>query len=344
MPDARSAHGYHELRVKRVMDETPDTRSFALDVPPPLETAFAYKPGQFCTFRVRLGDDEHLRSYSMSSAPETDGDLTVTVKRVAGGLISNWFLDHVATGDTLELTRPAGVFCLGPSTAPVIAFCGGSGVTPVMSLARSALHSTDRPVRIFYANRNRDSLIFADALEELGERHTGRLEVVHHIDSESGYPSAAQLGQFVGPDRGAVFYVCGPAPFMDLAESALLDLGVEPGRIHIERFSVDGPVAADEVAALQDAVTVTIILKGRKTEVAYKAGDSLLETARRGGVQPPFSCQAGDCATCMAMLKEGTVAMRANNALTDDEVAEGWVLTCQSVPTSATVIVEYEAL
>lgn len=343
MADARSAHGYHELRVKYVVDETADTRSFALDVPPELSELFAYRPGQFCTFRVRTGGEEHLRSYSMSSAPETDRDLTVTVKRVPGGLISNWFLDHVGTGDRLELTRPAGVFCLREPARPVIAFCGGSGVTPVMSLAKSALHSTDRPVRIFYANRNRDSLIFETALDDLGSRYPGRLEVEHHIDAEAGYPTAEKLRQFSGPDPGADFYICGPGPFMDLAESVLLDQAVPPDRIHIERFSVDHPGALDGGQTEAGPITVTVILKGRKTEVAYKVGDSLLETARRGGLAPPFSCQAGDCATCMAMLKEGTVTMRANNALTEDEVAEGWVLTCQSVPTSETVTVEYES-
>jgi 3-ketosteroid 9alpha-monooxygenase subunit B len=342
MPDARSAHGYHQLQVKRVVDETPDTRSFALDIPSDLADLFTYRAGQFCTFRVRVGDDDHLRSYSMSSAPGIDADLTVTVKRVPGGLISNWFLDHVEAGGTLELTRPAGVFCLGQSDAPVVAFCGGSGVTPVMSLAKSALHTTDRSVRIFYANRSLDSLIFAQAFDDLAGAHPGRLEVEHHIDAEAGYPSAEQLRKFVGPDTGADFYICGPGPFMDLAEGVLFDLSVEPARIHIERFVVDSPVAG-EVAGSTGGITVTVILKGRKTEVAYKAGDSLLETARRGGLQPPFSCQTGDCATCMAMLRDGTVTMRANNALTDDEVAEGWVLTCQSVPTSDTVTVEYEA-
>jgi 3-ketosteroid 9alpha-monooxygenase subunit B len=343
MPDVRSAHGYHPLLVKRVVDETLDTKSFVLDVPEELVEQFAYRPGQFCTFRIRLGDDEHLRSYSMSSAPEMDGDLTVTVKRVPGGLISNWFLDHVAAGDTVELTRPAGVFCLGDAERPVIAFCGGSGVTPVMSLAKSALYSTGRSVRIFYANRDRDALIFAGLLEDLGRRHPGRLEVEHHIDAESGYPSSGQLAKFVGSDAHAEFYICGPAPFMELAEKVLVDLGVQPDRIHIERFSVEPPVAG-EATETSGEITVTVILKGRKTEVRYKGGDSLLETARRGGLQPPFSCQAGDCATCMAMLKEGTVTMRANNALTDDEVAEGWVLTCQSVPTSERIVVEYESL
>ena len=149
------AHGYHLLRVKRIVQETADTRSFVLDVPEELEETFRYRPGQFCTFRVHIGDDEHLRSYSMSSAPETDADLTVTVKRVAGGLVSNWLLDNVSEGDVLETTKPAGVFCVQDDERPVVAFCGGSGVTPVMSITKSLLASTQRPVRMLYANRAR---------------------------------------------------------------------------------------------------------------------------------------------------------------------------------------------
>ncbi|HMC38365.1 MAG TPA: FAD-binding oxidoreductase, partial [Acidimicrobiales bacterium] len=287
MADARSAHGYHELRVKRVVDETPDTKSFALDVPAELADLFTYRPGQFCTFRVRIGDEQHLRSYSMSSAPESDPDLTVTVKRVPGGLVSTWFLDSVEVGDTLELTRPAGVFCLRDSKSdpdpgsdsasdsdrPVVAFCGGSGVTPVISLIKSALLSTDRPARVFYANRSRDSVIFADALDALCRINPQRLEVRHHIDSEAGYPSAGQLAAFAGGgadarDGHADFYICGPAPFMTVAEGALLGLAVRPDRIHIERFSVDPEPPGGSAAEPAAGISVTVILKGRKTEIA----------------------------------------------------------------------------
>jgi ferredoxin-NADP reductase len=346
--DVLRAHGYHTLIVKRVVLETDDTRSFVLDVPEDLRRTFEYRPGQFCTFRVRIGDEEHLRSYSMSSAPDTDPDLTVTVKRVPGGLVSNWLLDHVSVGDALETTKPAGVFCLRQSDAPVVAFCGGSGVTPVLSLAKSALTTTGRPVRLVYANRHRDSVIFAGALEEMRRAYSDRLEVHHHLDADSGFLVADAIAGFVGsPDSD--FYICGPGPFMDLVESTLLQIGVPPANIFIERFLVgDHPAApAAEDSADQQAVvpeTVTVIMKGKKTPVAYQRGETLLETARRGALRPPFSCEAGDCATCMAILREGSATMRVNNALTPEEVEEGWVLTCQALPVGATVTVEYEAM
>ena len=349
--DVRREHGYHAVPVKRIVQETADTRSYVLDVPEDLRDTFRYRSGQFCTFRVHLGADEHLRSYSMSSAPETDADLTVTVKRVPGGLISNWFNDEVAEGDVLELTKPAGVFCVQDETRPVVAFCGGSGVTPVISIVKTLLTTTERPVRVLYANRDRDSVIFVRDFEQLQAGAPERLEVRHHLDVDGGFLEAGDVRAFAGSELDADFYICGPGPFMDLVETTLLDLPVERDRIFIERFVVEGghadvtpsttdPGALDTVADVPESVT--LILKGKTTTVAYQPGDTVLETARRGGLQPPFSCEAGNCATCMALLREGGATMRANNALTDGELEEGWILTCQSIPHGPTVTVEYE--
>lgn len=346
--DALRSHGYHLLTVKEVVDETADARSYVLEVPEDLKAAFAYEPGQFCTFRVHIDGEEYLRSYSMSSAPETDPDLTVTVKRVPGGMISNWFLDRVAAGDQLETTRPAGVFCLRDRDTPVVAFCGGSGVTPVISIAKKALRSTGRPVTIVYANRGRDAVIFDELLDRLAAEHAGRLRVHHHLDSESGFMDAAAVTGFAAAAPDADFYICGPTPFMDLVESTLLAGGVGPDRIFIERFASAAQTSLPAVSATPETgtevpETVTIVMKGKKTPVKYQPGDTLLETARRGGLNPPFSCESGSCATCMAMLHEGSATMRVNNALTPEEVEEGWVLTCQAVPEGRDVTVEYEA-
>lgn len=347
-------HGYHPLRVARVVAETPDASSFVLDVPEDLRQLFAYVPGQFCTFRVHVGGQEQLRSYSMSSAPETDDELTVTVKRVEGGMVSNWLLDHVSEGDVLEATKPSGVFCPRDSERPVVAFCGGSGITPVMSIAKSVLAATGRRVRLLYANRDPGSVIFDEALRTLSARHPGRLEVRRHFDSDAGFLTTEAVLAFVESDADADFYICGPGPFMDLVETALLVMGIRKEHIYIERFLVEEQAASGPAAdagsgsvgagSAGSGCEVTVSLGGKTVVVNSQPGDSLLETARRGGLRPPFSCQAGNCATCMAFLKEGTVAMRVNNALTPEEVEEGWILTCQGRPTSATVTVEYEAM
>jgi 3-ketosteroid 9alpha-monooxygenase subunit B len=344
-------HGYHSLRIARVVGETHDTSSFVLDVPDELTETFRYRPGQFCTFRVHIDGEEQLRSYSMSSTPATDRDMTVTVKRVEGGLVSNWFLDNLAGGDLIEVTRPAGVFCPQDSDRTVVGFCGGSGITPVMSITKHVLAETSRTVRLLYANRDRESVIFDDVLSELSGLHVGRLELRHHFDSDEGFLTVGAITEFAGTVGDADFYICGPGPFMDLVESTLLALGVPQDRIFIERFLVEqqektdaliDTTAGGDAAALPDEVTVQ--LGGKTVVVRYQPGDTLLETARRGGLRPPFSCEAGNCATCMAFLKEGSVRMRANNALTPEEVEEGWVLTCQSLPFGETVTVEYEAL
>jgi 3-ketosteroid 9alpha-monooxygenase subunit B len=358
--DVLSRHGYHTLRVKAVVDETHDTRSLVLDVPPELRDAFAYRPGQFCSFRIHVGDDEVARCYSMSSAPETDGDLTVTVKRVPGGVVSNWLNDHVTAGDVLEVTRPSGSFCVRPGDRPVIGFCGGSGVTPVISIAKSVLASTARPVELLYANRDRRSVIFEAALRRLEEAEPDRFGVRHHIDADAGLIDAAAITAFVAGRVDADFFICGPAPFMDLVETTLLGLGVDPASIAIERFAaaspaerdLDAAVGGDGAAAPDDRSEagtevpeqIVLILKGKKHRLDHRAGDTVLETARRGNVSTPYSCEAGNCATCMALVREGTVVMRVNDALEPDEVEEGWVLTCQSLPTSASLTVEFEPL
>jgi ferredoxin-NADP reductase len=340
--------------VRRVVSETHDTMSFVFDVPDELSDAFAYEAGQFCTFRIPVGDDELLRCYSMSSSPDVDDEFTLTVKRVAGGRVSNWLLDEVAEGDELALTLPAGVFTLRDHPTPIVAFAGGSGITPVISLFKSALATTDRRVRLLYANRDAQSVIFRAALDDLIARHGDRLEVVHHLDTDQGFVHGDLVRAFVGDDLSADFYLCGPGPFMDVVEDALEVAGVPSEQVFVERFAFaasvrdepPGPVA--ETAAIEPAETVTtetvtIVLNGRAHDVRYQAGETFLETARRAGLRAPFSCESGSCATCMARLEVGEAKMRVNNALMPDEVDEGWVLTCQGLPTSPTAKVVYES-
>ena len=230
----------------------------------------------------------------MSSTPETDDELTVTVKRVPGGLVSNWLLDHVAEGDVVDATKPAGVFCPQDGERPVVAFCGGSGITPVMSITKSVLASTSRRVRLLYANRDPASVIFDDALTGLATGHGGRLEVRRHLDSDGGYLTTSDVLAFVDGDTDADFYICGPGPFMDLVESALLVQGIRTERIFIERFLVEEQAAGGDPSTdgatseeTGGAIDVTVILGAKRVTVAYHPGDSLLETARRGGSGHP---------------------------------------------------------
>jgi ferredoxin len=183
-------------------------------------------------------------------------------------------------------------------------------------------------------------VIFADTLERLRAGSGGRLHLHHHLDSERGFLDAATCAALVGDRTGADFYVCGPGPYMAVVEAGLARRGVDPGRLFIERFEL--PDAAPAAADASQTESVTIRFAGRKHTVAYEPGDTLLGSARRAGLKPPFACQAGSCGTCMALLVEGEVTMRVNNALDADEIEEGWVLTCQAVPTSREVTIDYD--
>lgn len=327
-------HGFHQVRITRVIQETPDTRTYALGTP------FPYRAGQFLTFRV-LGT---LRSYSMSSSPEVDGELMTTVKRVPGGLVSNWMHDNLAAGDTVEVTAPAGVFCLRQTGVPLVAFAGGSGITPVISLAKSALATTGRRVRVLTANKDADSVIFAAAFDELARRYPGRLEVRHHLDVVSGLVTRAEALDFAADSLEADFYLCGPQPFMDLIERVLAGRGVDAKRIFVERFNVAETDEAPHQPAAEPETggTITIVLEGQRRSVPRQSGLTLLQSARRAGLTPPFSCEAGNCATCIAKIIAGEVKMRVNNALDDDEIADGWALTCQSEPVTPDITVSYD--
>ncbi|MGB8208849.1 MAG: ferredoxin--NADP reductase [Mycobacterium sp.] len=334
-------HVFQRATVTRIIKETADARTFVFD---PHEKPFSYRAGQFCTFHVTVDGEELYRSYSMSSAPETDSEVMTTVKRVAGGKVSNWMVDNVVEGDELTMTRAAGTFVLSPTSVPLLAFAGGSGVTPILSLTKSALATTDRAVRILCADRDRASVIFEAAIDELAERYPGRLSVDRHIDAEQGLLDPDAVTKFVGGDTDAECYVCGPEGFMAVVRSALPD----GARVLVEDFDASPPVKAapPEVAEKADGGgaggTVTIHLERKKVSVPQVAGETLLETARRAGLTPPFSCEAGNCGTCMARLTEGSATMRTNDVLEEDELADGYILTCQAVPDTSSVIVVYE--
>ena len=341
-PGAVRDHGFHQLRVERVVRETPDASSFVLDVPPEPRNAYEYEAGQFLTFRVWIDGHPLLRCYSMSSSPDVDSELKVTVKRVPGGVVSNWMNDELTPGDLVEATLPAGVFRLGEDDRDVVAFSGGSGITPVLSIVKTALATTTRRVRLLYANRDRDAVIFADELGALVERHPGRLQVVHHLDVDQGFVDHDAVRAFVSDPAAAEYYICGPGPSMDIVERTLLGHDVDGSRIHIERFTPPEQITEPEPAVdVPTATQVTVELDGRVATTDHRPGTTILQVARELGMSPPFSCESGSCATCMAKLVEGSVSMFTNNALTDDEIAEGWVLTCQSVPATPAVRVVY---
>ena len=204
-----------------VVDETADTRSFVLEIPPELERDFTYAAGQFCTFRATIDGEPVVRSYSMSSSPDTGDPFTTTVKRVPGGRMSNWMNDALAPGATIEVMRPTGLFVLHDRDVPIVAFAGGSGITPVISIIKSALATTTRPILLVYANRSADSVIFGAELERLPRRSaTGsRCIITSTPSATSSMPRSAP--RWWASTRNADFYICGPGPYMDTVEAGL---------------------------------------------------------------------------------------------------------------------------
>jgi len=331
--------GFAPLQVKHVVRETPDAISLVLEVPAECADRFRYRAGQFLTVRVELNGEEYHRCYSMSSSP-AEADLRITVKRDRDGVVSNWLNDTAVAGTRLDAAPPEGRFVLADTDRELVAFAGGSGITPVFSLIHSALVGSPRRARLFYANRDRASVIFDDALAKLVAGHDDRLVLRHHLDEQRGVVSAADIAAFSAEAGDADYYICGPGPFMDTVEAAVLAAGVPRERVHLERFSV----APIPVPASGDVVTEEVTIKLGRTTVAvpYRAGNTLLQTARMAGLRAPSSCETGSCGTCMAQVTEGSAHMVNNDALDDDEVADGWVVTCQSLPTSRTVSVVYE--
>ncbi len=346
---AAATAGCHELRVRFVIDETPDARSLVLEIPASLTEKFRYQPGQFLSFKIPLAGKLLTRSYSLASSPHCDAEHKITVKRIADGRVSNWINDHVAAGDTLMVTPPAGLFVLDDTARDIVLFGGGSGITPVISIVKSALATTQRRLKLIYANRDERSIIFKDELEALARANPQRFEIVHSLDVRDGFLDAAGVARLIGRQRDAEFFLCGPGAFMATVESTLLELGVPFTQIHIERFSsppdpgitpADAPDAADARGEIVPA-KITIVLDGVEHEVPYQAGERVLHAARRAGLDPPFSCEEGYCSCCMAKLARGEVKMHANDCLSPQLLAEGWVLTCQSRCVSREIRIEY---
>lgn len=356
------AEHFHSLKVAEVVPETDEAMSIRFDVPYELTEAFRFKAGQHLTLRADIGGEEVRRNYSLCTAP-FENELMVTVKRIAGGVFSNWVAENLKSGDVIDVMTPHGSFttAFDPGAArQYAAFAGGSGITPVMSLVRTALAEEPRSrFTLFYGNRDSTSVIFLEALAALKDRYMGRFEIFHFLDQEegdvelfNGMLDKARCEQAIehlvdDPAQITAWFICGPGPMMDAAEAALHERGVDKERIHIERFIAGRPSAAlaAQMAQLQEkaaGLTVSVTLDGRTRKVEFSQAN-ILDSARAAGLPAPFACKAGVCATCRAKVTKGKVEMAARYGLTDEEVAAGYILTCQSVPAGEGVAVDYDA-
>jgi 3-ketosteroid 9alpha-monooxygenase subunit B len=301
------------------------------------------------------------RCYSLSSSPHDDGPLTVTVKRTADGYASNWICDHLRPGSTIRSLPPSGIFTPASLDADLLLLAGGSGVTPVMSILRTALARGTGRIVLFYANRDERSVIFAAELARLAAEHHERLQVVHWLESVQGLPDPAQLRAFAAAYADRDAFVCGPAPFMKATVAALRELDFPRARRHQEKFvSLGGNPFGDAVTSGPAQVEVTdtgpagpadeergpvrleVELDGTTHAFDdWAPGTTMLEHLEAKGVPAPFSCREGECSACAVRLLEGEVSMAHNDVLDDEDLADGIRLACQSHPVTDSVRATY---
>jgi 3-ketosteroid 9alpha-monooxygenase subunit B len=346
-----------ELELADVVEETADARSLVFTVPEgpddpviPSEK-LRYAPGQFLTLRVpseRTGSV--ARCYSLCSSPFTGDPMTVTVKRTDDGYASNWLCEHAHAGMKIHVLAPSGTFVPKTLDTDFLLLAAGSGITPMMSICKSALAEGSGQVVLIYANRDENSVIFGAALRELAAKYPDRLTVVHWLETVQGLPSAAALAGLAAPYAGHDAYICGPGPFMAAAEEALKDSGVPAERIHIEVFkSLESDPFARVVIAADDSAdsdegpaTAIVTLDGERHEVRWPRNAKLLDVLLNRGLDAPFSCREGHCGACAVLKKNGDVEMEVNDVLEQQDLDEGLILGCQARPRSDSVEVTYD--
>jgi ring-1,2-phenylacetyl-CoA epoxidase subunit PaaE len=353
------ARTFHPLRVAEIRSETSDTVSIVLDVPDELREVYRFAPGQFLTFRIDGPDGGPVdRSYSICSTP-SDGELRVVVKRLAGGVFGEHAHTSLAVGDTLATCEPQGRFTVtidASHAKAYLAIAAGSGISPVISLVRTLLDSEpDSRVTLLYGNRGPSNVIFRDRLADLKDSHLDRFQVFHVFSREPQDTDALngrlttekirELGkQLIDLTSYDEAFVCGPEPMTLEVRQALIDIGLSPRSVHVELYGSHAAKAPADNVATGDEVRLDITVGSIRRLIVGRPGETVLDSARAAGLDVPFSCTGGVCATCRAKVVDGNVEMAVNYSLEPWELDAGFVLTCQSHPTSTAVIVDYDAV
>jgi ring-1,2-phenylacetyl-CoA epoxidase subunit PaaE len=354
---ARRRPQFHPLKIATIEQLTDDAVAVTFDVPPELSEDYRFKPGQALTLRRVVGDQDERRSYSIcapvGAAPR------VGVREVPGGFFSSYLVHDVRPGDEIEVLPPSGTFTADLSVPGDHVFVvAGSGITPAISLAGSVLRDGESTVTVFYGNRRTNTVMFADELADLKDRYGTRLQLVHVLSRE---PRDAELttgrldserlrtlvAAFVDAEHVDHWWLCGPHGMVTDARELLTELGVPSEKVHQELFYVDDvppqPVRGDDQLVEGPSSQVTVVLDGRTTTLALPKDEPVLDSAQRVRSDLPFACKGGVCGTCRARVTDGEVEMRRNYALEPNEVAAGYVLTCQTLPLSDEVTVDFDA-
>lgn len=367
---------FHTLKVSKVKKETVDTVSLSFHVPEDLKSTFKYKQGQYLTLRFNIKGQDVRRAYSLSSSPY-EKELTVTVKRVDKGLVSNYINDHISEGSEVKVMSPQGRFFtkLEEGNAKTYYLFGaGSGVTPLLSIAKTIVEAEPKSsVYLLYGNRNEDSIIFKDQLDQLSTKYAGQITVEHTLSQPkrekakglTGFFSKGkiswqgQTGRIDPPkvraflkdypnrNKTAEYFICGPNSMINNVEGTLQNEGIHKDNIHAERFSsTQLPHDPEKSATISqsnvDGTKMTVTLDGNTLNVVVPKGKTILDALLDIKQEPPYSCTSGSCSTCIAKVTKGAVNMDICLALDEDEVEEGYILTCQAYPTSQEIELTYD--
>ncbi len=342
-----------ELTVTAVISETPDAHSLVLAVPAGQEPKFAYRPGQFLTLRIPSDQVGAVgRAYSLSSAPATDESLKITVKRTRDGYASNWICTNVSAGDRLTVLPPAGRFLLEDVEDGATFFAGGSGITPVISMIKQALAEGTAQVALFYANTDAASTIFHDELTRLAQEYPQRFTVTWWFDDEHGRPTPSRVADTVSDVMRGLVFMCGPGPFMDTVAAGLASAGFPASQVRREVFSsLSGdpfalPSDADDASGAGDqspdeAAEAVVRLGGTTFRFDWPRRSTLVDEMLRQGIEVPYSCRSGECGSCACTLLSGEVSMEKSEVLDEEDIADGYILGCQSRPVSTSVEIEF---
>lgn len=356
---------FHDLTVAAIERQTPDAVAVAFDVPDALRESFVFAPGQYLTLAATIDGAEVRRSYSICSAPG-DPHLRVGIKRVADGLFSAFVNERLDIGDTIRVMTPEGRFTprLGEGGRnDYILVAAGSGVTPMLSIARAVLgHEPDSTITLIYGNRSSDSIMFLEEIEDLKDRHLGRFTLINVLSRErqdvdilNGRVDGARIRSFaahglIEPLSADGIFLCGPGEMIDDVLAALADLGVPGDRVRLERFTPSGDVpkprarSAEAETAAGKGVVIDIVLDGVSRSFAMGAGDAtVLDAAHRAGIELPYSCAGGMCCTCRCRVTAGDSEMAVNFSLEPWEIEAGFTLACQTRPRSERLALDFDA-
>ncbi len=349
---------FHALKVVDVVKETADAVSVAFEVPADLKSDYTFKQGQYLTLKFNVKGEELRRSYSICSGVD-ENELRVGIKKVKNGRVSSFINDTTKVGDVVEVMIPMGNFFTELNAANAknyVLFAGGSGITPMLSILKTVLKAEPKStITLFYGNNDEASIIFKNQIDTLVAVNADRIKAYHILNAApANHPVLLQgimtkekvlslIQNYVGLNNDNEFFVCGPTIMMDNVKAALQAVKAPENKIHIEYFTA--PVSAEDVKPTADAVggaNAKIIIDGDEHSVILEENETILEAALRIGLDAPYACQGGSCCTCRALLEDGKVDMAVNYALSASEVKNGYILTCQSRPTTPNVVVNYD--